>query len=68
MMASPEERTAIPYLHKLVREHRALNRRIDTTKTVGAREDIKVLKRRRLRLKDKIAALQHRYHGRGLTS
>ena len=43
MTASPEERTAIPYLHKLVREHRALNRRIDTTKTVGAREDIKVL-------------------------
>ena len=61
---SPDEKIMIPYLRKLVREHRALNRLIDTTKSVGAREELKAMKRLRLRLKDKIAALQRHYYRR----
>ena len=48
----------------LALEHRALNRLIDTTKAIGARDDLKSLKRLRLRLKDKIVALQRHYYGR----
>ena len=62
--ASADEQIMIPYLRKLMREHRALNRLIDTTKSAGAREDVKAMKRLRLRLKDKIAALQRHYYGR----
>ena len=61
---SPDEKIMIPYLRKLVREHRVLNRLIDTTKSVGAREELKAMKRLRLRLKDKIVALQRHYYGR----
>ena len=64
---SPDEKIMIPYLRKLVREHRALNRLIDTTKALGATEQVKAMKRSRLRLKDKIASLQRHYYGRGLT-
>ena len=66
MTKSPDEKIMIPYLHKLVREHRALNRRIDTTKSLGARDEVKALKRLRLHLKGKITALQRHYYGRGL--
>lgn len=64
---SPDEKIMKPYLRKLIREHRALNRLIDTTKAIGATEQVKALKRVRLRLKDKIASLQRHYYGRGLT-
>ncbi|WP_170234959.1 YdcH family protein [Croceicoccus sediminis] len=64
---SPDEKIMKPYLRKLMREHRALNRMIDTTKAIGASEQVKAMKRARLRLKDKIAALQRHYYGRGLT-
>ncbi|MEN8860992.1 YdcH family protein [Qipengyuania flava] len=66
MTSSPDEKIMKPYLRKLLREHRALNRLIDTTKAVGASEDVKAMKRLRLRLKDKIAALQRHYYGRSL--
>ena len=61
---SPEQTIMIPYLRRLIREHRAINRLIDTTKSVAASENLKTLKRARLRLKDKIAALQRHYYGR----
>ena len=64
---SPDARIMKPYLRKLMREHRALNRLIDTTKAVGAAEHLKALKCMRLRLKDKIVAIQRHYYGRGLT-
>lgn len=64
---SPDEKIMIPYLRKLTREHRQLNRMIDTTKSAIARDELKALKRLRLRLKDKIVALQRHYYGRGLT-
>ena len=64
---SPDETIMIPYLRKLMREHRQLNRLIDTTKSAIARDELKALKRLRLRLKDKIVALQRHYYGRGLT-
>lgn len=63
---SPDAKIMKPYLRKLMREHRALNRMIDTTKTIGASEQVKAMKRLRLRLKDKITALQRHYYGRGL--
>ena len=66
MSKTPDEKIMIPYLRKLVREHRALNRLIDTTKAIGARDDLKSLKRLRLRLKDKIVALQRHYYGRSV--
>lgn len=63
---SPDEKIMKPYLRKLMREHRALNRTIDTTKALGASEQVKALKRLRLHLKDKIVALQRHYYGRSL--
>lgn len=65
---SSTKRIMIPFLRKLLQEHRALNRLIDTTKSSGAREDLKAMKRMRLRLKDKIAALQRHYYGRSFAS
>lgn len=62
----PDERIMIPYLQKLVREHRALNQLIDTSKFIGSRDELKSLKRLRLRLKDKIVALRRHYYGRGI--
>jgi len=64
---SADEKIMIPYLRKLMREHRALNRLIDTTKAIGATEQVKAMKRVRLSLKDKIVSLQRHYYGRGLT-
>ncbi len=63
---SPDEKIMKPYLRKLMRKHRLLNRLIDTTKAIGASEEVKAMKRVRLRLKDKIAALQRHYYGRNL--
>lgn len=63
---SPDEKIMIPYLQKLVREHRALNRLIDTSKSIGSLDEVKLLKRMRLRLKDKIVALRRHYYGRGI--
>jgi len=48
------------HLDKLRLRHRRIDRLIDTSKAVGKQEEIKVLKRIRLRLKDQIAALQQR--------
>jgi uncharacterized protein YdcH (DUF465 family) len=45
------------YIEALVKRHRRLNRLIDNCKTAGRQEEIKVLKRIRLKLKDKIAAV-----------
>lgn len=64
MTKSADERLMKPYLRKLLREHRALNRLIDTTKALGAQTQLKDMKRLRLRLKDKIVALQRHYYGR----
>ena len=66
MTSSPDEKIMKPYLRKLLREHRTLNRLIDTAKAVGASEDIKAMKRLRLRLKDKSVALQRHSYGRSL--
>lgn len=64
---SPDEKITKPYLRKLMREHRALKRLIDTSKAIGATEQVKAMKRIRLRLKDKIASLRRHPYGRGLT-
>ncbi len=64
---SPDDKIMKPYLRKLMRDHRMLNRCIDTTKAIGTGDEIKAMKRLRLALKDKIVALQRHYYGRGLT-
>lgn len=64
---SADEKIMKPYLGKLIREHRKLNRVIDTTKAPGASEKIKTMKRLRLRIKDRIAALQGRHNLSGPT-
>jgi|TARA_R100000049_G_C1947260_1_gene92917 hypothetical protein len=46
-----------PRLDNLRQRHRALDRLIDTTRALARQEDVKRLKRLRLRLKDRIAAL-----------
>lgn len=48
------------YLEWLLRRHRRIDRLIDTSKAHGKQEDLKLLKRVRLRLKDRIAELQRR--------
>lgn len=68
MTKSADERLMKPYLRKLMREHRALNKLIDTTKALGAQAQLKDMKRLRLRLKDKIVALQRHYFGRTRTA
>lgn len=68
MKRTPDEMVMKPYLRKLVRQHRTLNRLIDTTKAVGAQEQLRQMKRLRLHLKDKIAALQRHYYGRARTA
>lgn len=65
---SPDEKIMIPYLRKLLSEHRALGRLIDATKAAGSREELKALQRLRLRLKDKITALQRHYYGRSFAA
>ena len=65
---SPDEKIMKPYLRKLMRDHRMLNRLIDTTKALGASNEVKTMKRLRLSVKDKIAALQRHYYGRSLAN
>jgi len=48
------------YLDRLLRRHRRIDRLIDTSKAHGKQEDMKLLKRARLQLKDRIAELQGR--------
>jgi hypothetical protein len=48
------------HLDRLRSRHRRIDRLIDTSKAHGKQEDMKLLKRVRLRLKDKIAELQGR--------
>lgn len=48
------------HLDRMIRRHRRIDRLIDTSKSHGKQEDLKLLKRVRLQLKDKIAALQSR--------
>lgn len=50
------------YLDRLVRRHRRLDRMIDTSKAVGKQEELKVLKRLRLRMKDRIEEIRQRNH------
>ena len=45
------------HLEKLRQRHRRIDRLIDTTKALGRQEEVKTLKRIRLRLKDRIAGL-----------
>lgn len=46
------------YIEALVERHRRLNRLIDNCKMAGRQDELKILKRVRLKLKDKIAAGQ----------
>lgn len=46
------------YLELLQEEHRRLNRLIDNCRSAVLQNDIRVLKRLRLRIKDKITQLQ----------
>ncbi|MEL7832215.1 DUF465 domain-containing protein [Citromicrobium bathyomarinum] len=46
-----------PRLDNLRQRHRALDRLIDTTRALARQKEVKRLKRLRLRLKDRIAAL-----------
>ncbi|WP_164931268.1 hypothetical protein [Erythrobacter sp. HKB08] len=51
------------YISKLRRRHRRLDRLIDTSKAAGKQEDVKILKRIRLKLKDRIVAAQRNLQG-----
>lgn len=46
------------YLDRLQQEHRRLNRLIDNCRNVARQNEMKVLKRLRLKIKDKISQLQ----------
>lgn len=46
------------YLEKLRLRHRRIDRLIDTSKAPGKQQEMKVLKRIRLQLKDRIAEVQ----------
>ena len=46
------------YLKKLQLRHRRIDRLIDTSKSAGKQEEVKILKRVRLQIKDRIADLQ----------
>lgn len=46
------------HMTRLRAHHRRLDRLIDTTKNLGRQEELKGLKRMRLKLKDRIAKLQ----------
>ncbi len=48
------------YLETLKLKHRRLNRLIDNCKVVGRQQEMQRLKRIRLQIKDKIAAIQRR--------
>ena len=45
------------HIDRLRQRHRRIDRLIDTTKAAGRQEEVKTLKRIRLRLKDRIATL-----------
>ena len=47
------------YLEDLKRRHRRLNRLIDNSKAAGRQGEMQELKRVRLRIKDKITAIQN---------
>jgi len=64
MPKTKDEKLMKPYLKKLLQEHRTLNRIIDNAKAFGRQNEIKQLKRVRVHLKDRIAALQRHYYGR----
>lgn len=49
-------------LDRLIRRHRRLDRLIDTSKSAGKQADVKMLKRLRLRLKDRIEEIRRRAH------
>lgn len=49
-------------LEQLIRRHRRLDRLIDTSKSAGKQAEVKVLKRLRLRLKDRIEEIRRRGH------
>jgi uncharacterized protein YdcH (DUF465 family) len=49
-----------PYLERLLLEHRRLNRLIDTCRNAARQNEMKALKRLRLKLKDKIVRFQSR--------
>lgn len=46
------------HLDRLLHEHRRLNRLIDTCRNIARQEEMKSLKKLRLRIKDQIARLQ----------
>jgi uncharacterized protein YdcH (DUF465 family) len=46
------------YLDRLKQEHRRLNRLIDNCRSVARQNEMKAIKRLRLRIKDRIAQLQ----------
>lgn len=48
------------HLDRLRRRHRRIDRLVDTSKAHGKQEDLKLLKRARLHLKDRIVELQSR--------
>lgn len=64
MKRTTDEKLMKPYLTKLLSEHRMLNRIIDNAKALGRQNEVKQLKRVRLNVKDRIAALQRHYYGR----
>ena len=64
MNRTTDEKIMKPYLKKLMSEHRMVNRIIDNAKAFGRQNEVKQLKRVRLNLKDRIAALQRHYYGR----
>lgn len=47
-------------LDSLQERHRALNRQVDNCRAAGRQEELKMAKRSRLRLKDRIALLRQR--------
>ena len=46
------------YLDRLQQEHRRLNRLIDNCRSAARQDEMKALKRLRLKIKDRIAQLQ----------
>lgn len=68
MPKTADEKLMKGYLRKLVRKHRELNRLIDTSKSAGKAGELGALKRLRLRIKDKIVAIERHYSGRARTA
>ncbi len=57
-----EECTMQGYLMSLIARHRRLDRLIDNAKSYDRQEELRTLKRIRLRLKDQIAAIKRQRH------